>query len=227
MRTRTINRLCTMLALTLLYSAVAVQGQTVTKHDPDQFLFPDFTRSKIAMKAGNDLSLILNYNVVTEKMVFLQKGEVYDMIGYSGVDTVYIYGLKFIPSGDIFYQVAIETPVRLLIRHKGKVVPPPRPAAYGGTSEVSSSTYINNLRLSSSGETFRMPNDPNIAVKYETQYRLQTGDQVLDFSTSKHLLKIIPDFKSELRQYIKREKTEFTNPEEVVKLIEYYSSLKG
>jgi hypothetical protein len=226
MRTLTVKSLCSILASALLSVTVAIQGQTVTKHDPDQFLFPDFTRSKIAMKAGNDLSLILNYNVVTEKMVFLQKGDVYDMIGYGGVDTVYICGLKFIPSGGFFFQVAIETPVTLFIRHKGKVIPPPRPAAYGGTSEVSSSTYINNLRLTSSGETFRMPDDPNIAVKYETVYRLKTDDQVLDFASSKQLLKIIPDFKSELRQYIKKEKTEFNNPEEVVKLIQFYSSLR-
>lgn len=201
-------------------------AQTITKHDPDQFLFPDFTRSNIAMKAGKDLSLILNYNIVTEKMVFLQKGDVYDMIGYGAVDTVYIFGLKFIPSGDVFYEVAIESPVTLLVRHKGKVVPPPRPAAYGGTSEVSSSTYINNLRLSSAGEVYRMPDDPNIVVKKETAYRIKFGDQYSDFESSRQFIKIIPDLKSELRHYIKKEKTEFNNPEEVIELVKYYSSIR-
>jgi len=144
----------------LVLISVNSVSQSVSRHDPDQFLFPGFSMCKVAMKVGSDLTLMMNYKIVTEKMVFLQNDQVYEVVDYRNVDTVYLNRMKFIPAGDVFYRVVDDLPVILYIQYRGKLPPPTKPAAYGGTSKVSSSTVINTL-VGEAGEAFILENDDN------------------------------------------------------------------
>jgi hypothetical protein len=167
---------------------------------------------------------MLNYNIVTGNMVFMQKGQIYDMINYNAVDTVYMQGRKFIPVGKVFYEVTLEATLPLFIQYKGKIQLPPKPAAYGGTSEISSSTYINNLSLGN--DVYRLKNDPNLIIKPETVYWISINNSLSSFQTEKQLLIILPDLKNEIKQYIKQNKLKFANPGDIRKLIVYCNSLK-
>lgn len=204
--------------------AIQLKAQTDTLQNPGQYLFPEFTKSPVTMKTGRNIFLMLNYNIVTEKMVFIQKGQIYDMIIYATVDTVYMQGRKFIPVGKVFYEVTLEAPISLFIQHKGNIQSPPRPAAYGGTSEISSSTYINNISLGN--DVYRLKNDPNLIIKPETVYWISINNSLSSFQNEKQLLNIIPDHSNEIKKYIKQNKLKFDNPNDVLKLIVYCNSLK-
>ena len=52
-----------------------VEAQTNTDGSSPQFLYPDFTNGKVRMKNGKSQNLILNYNTVSEKMVFMRDRE--------------------------------------------------------------------------------------------------------------------------------------------------------
>ncbi|MDM7918150.1 MAG: hypothetical protein QUS12_03185, partial [Methanosarcina sp.] len=133
------------LLLSVLINTAEAQVDTV--NNPDQFLFKEFYVGVARMKNGEKVVLDFNYNIVSEKMVFRQKGLIYDITNQSLIDTVYIQGRKFIPAGKVFHEVMADGKSTLLVQHKGSIKPPSKPAAYGGTSEVSSSTYINNIRF--------------------------------------------------------------------------------
>jgi hypothetical protein len=157
-------------------------------------------------------------------MVFIQRGQVYDMLNQEAVDTIFMQNRKFIPVEKIFYEVALEAPISLFIQHRGKIQPPPKPAAYGGTSEVSSSTYINNISLGN--DVYRLKNDPNLIIKTEKVYWININNTLSSFQTEKQLLIILPDLKNEIKQYIKQKKLKFDKPDDIIKLIVYYNSLK-
>lgn len=65
---------------------------------------------------------MLNYNSITQEMIFLQNGAYLALGQLENIDTVYIAVRKFTPVKDVFYEVATETPVPLLINHKCKVM---------------------------------------------------------------------------------------------------------
>jgi len=199
-------------------------SQTVTRHDPDQFLFPGFSTCKVAMKVGEDLTLMMNYNIVTEKMVFLQNGEVYEVVDYRNVDTIYLNQMKFVPAGDVFYRVAIEFPETLYIQYRGKIPPPEKPAAYGGTSKVSSSTVINTL-VGEPGEAFIMDTNNDLIVERENRYWMDIDGEMSDFENSRQFLRILPEHSSEMRSYIKNIKPDFESDDDVINLVNHYNTL--
>lgn len=213
------------LAIVLLISMTSgiANAQTEEVKNPGQFLFPEFTKTVVAMKSGKDLIMMINYNIVTEKMVFLQKNEIYDMFNYDQVDTVYLQGRKFIPIYKVFYEMALEGPVVFLIQHKGKIQPPPKPAAFGGTSEVSSSTYISNMQLGT--DVYRLKTEGDLIIRPETIYWLRIKDKYSDFVSERQFLDIFPENRSALKKYLNQNKISFSRQEDVVKLVTYLNTL--
>ncbi|MGQ9620786.1 MAG: hypothetical protein ACUVTX_07375 [Bacteroidales bacterium] len=201
----------------------AQEGEELAIRYPEQYLFPDFTVGTVAMKAGKDIYLLLNYSTVLEKMMFLQKGQVYEMLNYSNVDTVYIQGKKFIPYNRIFLEVAVEGKIPLFIRHAGRVYGPSRPAAYGGKSDVSSSTYLSYL--GTSGEPFRMKNIEEINVKHGNVYLIVIKDKRYSFISKKQFIKLFPENKNLLNQFIKHNKVNFDESDDVTRLVKYCNSV--
>jgi hypothetical protein len=191
-----------------------------------QFLFPEFSKSIIKMKAGNDLTLMLNYNIVTENMVFLQKGQVFDMLNQQNVDTIVMNSKKFVPVGKSFQEVLLTSPLILSIQHKGKIQEPAKPAAYGGTSEVSSSTYLTRLDFGNSGNSIynkKLPEE--LIVKPETVYWIGFKNNKYSFTNERQFLKIFPGKDGEIKKYIKLNHFSFENAEDVIKVATYSYAL--
>jgi hypothetical protein len=110
-----------ILTISLFSFILSVNGQEETYLNLPQFLYSDFNAGRIKMKAGKDLNLLLNYNMITEKMVFLQKEQVFDMLNQGYVDTIYMNGSRFVPYGKVFCEVYPGSKVTLLIQHKGRL----------------------------------------------------------------------------------------------------------
>lgn len=206
-------------AIILFFAGSGVLAQDAQIINPGQYLFNEFTRGRVAMKAGRDLNLVLNYNIVTELVVFQQKGQIYDLTNPEAVDTVYISGFKLIPVGKQYYEVVVEDSLPLFVQHKGKIQDPPRPAAYGGSSEVSSSTYINNASFH--GQVYRLQNDPTIIIKPEKVYWTRINGDWRSFISSRQLNEILSDRNISVSKYVKQNKLKFENPDDVRKLIEW------
>lgn len=207
----------------LLIPAYNFAQEKSTLVNPEQYLFPAFNTGSIRMNNGRELKVILNYNIVTEKIVFMQKGQIYDMTDFANVNTVTLLDTKFIPAGKGFMEIADSGKYTLLFQHIGKIESPPRPAAYGGTSEVSSSTYMNNVQLGN--EVYRLQNDTNLIIKREVIYWLKTSDKLESFLNEKQLARILPDLKDKIRLFVKQNNLKFDEPTNVRKLISYCNTL--
>lgn len=190
-------------------------SQIESYQDLPQYLYPDFSTCRVKMKAGKDLSLMLNYNLITEKMVFFQKEKAYDLLNQSSVDTIFLNGSRFIPNEKVFYEVFPSAPVTLFIQHRGKIQEPGKPAAYGGTSQVSSSTYLSRIEMG--GAVYNMKLQDDITVKYDPLYWVRVNDKMYSFSGEKQLLKIFPGKEEKIKQYIKKNKLKFEKREDLLK----------
>jgi hypothetical protein len=167
--------------------------------------------------------LNLNYNLVTEKMVFMQKNQIFDLLTKSAVDTIYINNRRFVPFGKVFYEFLSGGPATLFIEHKGVVKKPARPAAYGGTTEVASSTYINNLRIGN--QVFRMDTKGEIIIIQESVFWVRKDNLMFPVSSSGQMLKVLHDKRYEMKAYIRSRKVDFIDPGQVKGMINYYNGL--
>jgi hypothetical protein len=207
-----------MISFFLIQTGIAV-SQVQEFNGLPQFLFPEFSASRIKMKAGKDLNLILNYNLITEKMVFFQKEQVYDMLNQINVDTIFISGNRFIPYESIFYEVYPGVPYSFFIQHRGRILSPPKPAAYGGTSELSSSTYMSRIELGSQVYNAKLEGD--LRVKYDPVYWARINNQMISFTSEKQYLKLFPGKEEVLKQFIKKNRLKFEKQDNLLKLWNY------
>jgi hypothetical protein len=207
----------------LIFNTIILSGQVRKDGTMPQYLFSEFTASDILMKSGQTQKPVLNYNVITEKMVFTRDDQYYEITNPEMVDTVYIQNRKFIPVGKTFYEFLLSGPLELYIQHKGSLLPAGKPAGYGGTSQLSSTNYVSSIKLS--GNQYNLPIPSDYEVNISTVFWIKRGADWLDFSTEKQFLKLFPGKESKLKSFIKENRIKVDRPADLVKLVKYCGSL--
>ena len=82
--------------------AYPLSGQAEPMEAHPQFLFKDFNDSKILLKSGKIQNSKLNYNTITETMVFISDNDIYDLTNPGIVDTVYILTASLFRQAKLF-----------------------------------------------------------------------------------------------------------------------------
>ena len=189
-----------------------------------QYLFPEFKDATLLMKNGQSQSAMMNYNTVTERMVYKKDGKMYDLIIPENLDTIYIQNRIFIPAGKMFYEVILKgTHLALFIQQKGTLLSAGAPAAYGGTSQVSSVTSLSSIELSGGRYNIALPSD--FIVNPSPVYWIRKENEMFSFLNEKQFLKIFPDKEKELKLFIKGNRIKIGKPEDLAKLVRYCDGL--
>lgn len=208
-----------MMMVMIISLSLPVKSQTNSDGSSPQFLFPDFTTGIVKMKNGRSQTTKMNYNTVSEKMVYDKDGVLYDMVNVEMIDTVFLLKSKFVPVGKVFQEVLLIAPISLLVQHKGELLPPGTPSGYGGTSQVSNTKQLTSIQLSSGHFNLKLPED--YIVKADPVYWIRKDSIMTDFINERQFLKIFPEKEEELKQFIKRNRIKFDNLSSLVKLVEY------
>jgi hypothetical protein len=204
-----------LLLMMLWFIPSVLKGQMDKIRYPEQFLLPEFTEGKIKMKTGKDWETHLNYNLVSQKVTFIRQGEILDLTNISNVDTVYINGRKFIPSGNVFYEVLSADPFILYVQHKANVKAAAQSDSYGKIPETASST---SLKYFSTSAEFYKLSDQDLVITREDIYWLMINDSLQSFRDTGQLIKLFPGLKDDIRSYVRKNKLKFSNPEDIKRL---------
>ena len=95
-----------VLILFAVCSIFHVQGQTETNSkELYHYIFPKFTEGTVKKKSGKIIKTLLNYNTITEEMIFEQAGTYMALDKIESIDSVSIQDKTFIPAGKVFYEV--------------------------------------------------------------------------------------------------------------------------
>jgi hypothetical protein len=209
-------------AFLLSCMTLILQGQTTSTGEMPQYLFREFTKCDILMKTGQINTTVMNYNIVTGKMVFLSNNQYYDLTNPEAVDSVMLNGCKFIPVGKSFYEVLVAKPIALFIEHKGNLLTAGKPVGYGGTSQVSASTQISSIELSGIYTNLPLPKD--YIVNPATVYWIRREDTWSDFTNEKQFLNLFPDKSAQIKSFIKENRIKIDKPENLTRLVKYVAT---
>jgi hypothetical protein len=201
-----------------LLTAQTEQGQVLL-----QYLFPAFTKGAITLKSGKVMSLMLNYNTVSERMVFEQKGQYYDVANPETSDTVTIGGRKFIPFEKCFLEVVVNDRISFYVRHKGELVVPGRPMGYGTTSQTTSSNYLSDIQTPSGHYNFKLPD--GYTVRSVPLYYLKIDGKMQSFLGEKQFLRILPGKEDSIRIYSRQNRLKFDKAGDLAKIVRYCNGI--
>lgn len=199
-------------------------GQATKPGQMPQYLFPDFSSSRVIFKSGQILNPMMNYNMVSERMVYIQDQNYFDLANTEMVDTVYLQLIKFVPFGKTFFEVLQSRPIALFIQHKGELVEAGSPAGYGGTSQTASSSYLTAIDQSTG--TYNLPIPDYYKVSVSGIYWIRKDDKMVDFQTQKQFLNLYPDKSDLIKAFIKKNRLKIERPEDLIQIVNYTSTLK-
>lgn len=218
---REIARISAVVLLSAM--TMIINGQANSKGEMPQYLFPGFNKCDVLMNGGQINSPVMNYNIVTQKMVFITNDKYYDLTNPEAVDTVRLNGCKFIPVGKAFYEVLLSQPIALFIQHKGTLMTAGKQVGYGGTSQTASTTYISNIELSGLQYNLELPDD--FIVNSSTVYWLRIGDKWSDFTNEKQFISLFPGKEAQIKSFIRENRIKIDKPDHLTKLIKYCATL--
>lgn len=186
------------------------------------YLFPEFTRGTLLMKSGAQTTQTLNYNTLTEEMVFVSRGRhlAIDQEEALRIDTVYIRGRAFFPSADAFFErLVTHDDWELHAVHKCRLNFPGSPAAYGGTSVTSSATVYSSLIARGLAYDLELPED--IDVDPFTEYLFRKDGEEQRFVSLRQIRRFYRDQRDRIRSYERAYDVVFDDPQSILHLFSH------
>ena len=212
---------CILISSLIFISSYAQSNYIETSH----YLFPEFTQGVILMKAGTRNNAMLNYNSLTEEMIFENNGQK-KAIGINEillVDTVFIKDRKFVALNGKFVELVYHSKWDLYVEHKCKVEEQGKPAGYGGTSQTGAATSVSSLYTQG-----RVVYDLKLPDDYKTKpysiYWLKKNGELYMFMNMRELKKLYEDKKELFKKYLKINRVKYQDQEGIIQLIGYMES---
>jgi hypothetical protein len=207
--------------LVLISSFLSGNGQTNLK-DVTHYLFPEFMKATVLLKNGTLNNAVLNYNSLTEEMIFENRGTKLALGQLDLIDTVYIADRKFIPLGNAFVELIFKSNYSLFAAYKCKINDPGKPAGYGTTSQTSAiSTYSTYF---SGGRAYEMKLPEGIETQSSVEYWLEKDGKMNKFLSIRQLSKLVAEKEDLFKSYVKEHDVKYDDQASMVELLNYIQS---
>ena len=183
------------------------------------YVFDSFRVGTVKVKSGKVSSQKLNYNILSNEMIFDDGGTMMAIAHPEEVDTVFILGRKFIPIGDKFYELLTHTATPLLVEFTYKLDDPGAPVGYGNASPVTNANAIRTLIRTGGSNALKLPDDFKVIPGFF--FWIMKDGSLQKAGSVKQLSQIFPGKKEMIRQYVKAHHIDFTNPSGMKALLEH------
>ena len=188
------------------------------------YIFPDFVTGEVVFKDGSKRTANLNYNSMTEEMVFNNRGEILAMseTDLRRVDTVILKERRFFLMDDFFVELAYQGNNELFVQHRCRVNRPGSRGAYGTESHSSASTSY--ASLVSAGHIYQLELPEGYKADPYLVFWVKRDGELNRFSNMRQLRRIFRDQRDDIRTFAREHEVDFNEAESIVSLIEYLES---
>ncbi|HAQ18937.1 MAG TPA: hypothetical protein DCR40_06845 [Prolixibacteraceae bacterium] len=183
------------------------------------YLFPEFSKGSVLMKNGINNEALLNYNSLTEEMIFENKGTKLAVSQVELIDTIFVNGRKFIPVNNKFIEIIYHSKYTLFAEHKCSIKDPGKPSAYGGTSQTSAITTYSSYF--SGGQVYELKLPDGYEPKPFVDYWLRKDGKMNKFLSIRQLSKLFSEEEDLFKEYVKKHDVKYDNQASLVEMIRF------
>ena len=211
--------ICILISCIIGVSAYAQPEKVELTH----YLFPEFTEGIVLMKTGSRSKASLNYNALTEEMVFENNGQKRAIAEHeiSQIDTVFIRDRKFIVLDGKFVECLYQSGWDLYAEYKCRVREPGKASGYGTTSETAAVESYSSLHYGGKVYDLKLP---DYEVDPYFNYLLKRNGEISKFVSMKQLKKLYQDKKDIFKEYLKDHNVDYNSNKDIIQLIDYLES---
>jgi len=205
-----------LLFASLIVSEVSGQNLSDTANTSKHYVLPEFIIGSVKMKDGHSEHAVMNYNQLTEEMIFDKDGVVLALDSIMKIDTVNLDSRLFIPYGKVFYEVLVRGKVSLYKQHKCNLLATGNPSGYGGVTETGASRNVASM---TSYRSFKLELPRDYHITDASLYWINIKGEFFKANTSSQIRKAIPEKSGEIKNYIKIKKLDLSKIADLVDLI--------
>lgn len=201
-------------------SLTSSYGQSSTV-ELSHYVFPLFMQGEILMKSGDKYKVRINYNSLSEEMIFEEMGKklAINQDQLDMLDTVFIADRKFIRLNDKFFELLYHATSELYAEYKCQIEYPGTTDGYGTSSQTSSSDSYASMK--SRGTLYELSLPDDFKTNPYTVYWIKKNGELNKFRNLKQLMKVYKNKKDLFKAYIKKHDVQINDQKSIVLLIEY------
>ena len=214
--------LTTLLLAWLIYVSAHAQNDFV---ELSHYVFAEFEEGCVLMKGGRRNNTQLNYNTLTEEMIFDKNG-MKMAIGQReipNIDTVFIQERKFVPMNGKFIEAIYSSAWQLYVDHRSKLQEKGTSTGFGGTSHTAAATSASNLTMDNR-VLYNLELPEGYVVNPYFVYWLKKDGEMHEIITLKQLKKLFADKKNEIKNFNNSNKVKYHDQGSIIRLIAYLES---
>lgn len=187
-----------------------------------QYVFNEFSPGIVMMKSGEVYNQALNYNIVTNEMIFNNNGSFMAIAQPENVDTVFINNRKFIPLNKKFFEILADEKFPLLLEFTATIHEPGNPIGYGSNSSTNATSNLKSIISSGGSYALKLPDGYSVTPGYN--YWILENGKLMKAGSDRQLIKIFPDKKDKIKDFIQKNHTNFSKREDMILLIQHLES---
>lgn len=182
-----------------------------------QYVFDDFKPGTVKLKSGQIYKQVLNYNIITREMVFDNNGKFTAIANVENIDAVGIGNRKFIPLNNKFYEVLVPGKMPLILDFTATVREPGTSIGYGSTTNTSAASSYQSLIRGGGAYQLKLPDGFTVIPKHD--FFILKDAKLEKVANVKQLIKIFPDKKDLIKDFVEKNDTRFSNRNDMTDLI--------
>lgn len=205
-----------LLLFALPFLAPQAEAQTTQPVKLLHYALDSFSTGKVLMKSGEASVQTLNYNLLTNEMVFMRGSDFLAIARPQDVDTVFIQNRKFVPVANRFYEWLAGKEPALFLDYTCTVKEPGTETGFGKTTTGAASSPKS---LISSGGAYQLKLPDDFTVVPSTVYWIKKEGKFEKVSNAGGVAKLYPAKASVVEAWMKDKKNRFSNREDLAALI--------
>lgn len=202
----------------LLCSVLSAGAQSNTKLVKlDHYVMDSFASGTVKQKSGQVTNQVLNYNLITKEMIFEQGGRYLAIAQPENIDTVFINQRKFVPVDAAFFEYLTGSSYPLFAEYTCTIKEPGVQTGFGKSTTTAS---VSMRALIREGGAYGLKLPDEFEVIPERSLHIRKDGKLFKIKNEQQLIKLFPDKKEVIRDWVKNNKTNFSRNEDAVLLIQ-------
>jgi hypothetical protein len=172
----------------------------------------------VKMKSGQTEFALMNYNELTEEMIFVKNGVKLAIDSLETIDTITIESRIFVPHQKILFELLVKGPVSLFVQHKCNPIAAGNPSGYGETTETGAATNISSVYYAGKPlQKLKLSSDYHITS--DTHFWIRRNGTFYKSNTSSQIIRVFPEKAKEIKHFIKENHLNLENRSDLITLI--------
>ena len=200
---------------------------TISAQNEPLFIFEQFVNAKIHFKNRSATVAPMNYDAVNDKMFYKDKGNLMELTNAAIIDSIVWAGKRsFIPhTGGFMEQVKMGNGTVFIHWHIKNVNVGSRGALGMVTQAKVESISVRAMGVFSATDATSQSADV-YQQKNANEYYLPIEGKLKKITTKKHVLKLYPQHKAAIEEFMDKNKIQMTEPLSVLELLNFCMGLE-